>query len=382
MGNHYAQAFPDARSVILHYAEHRGVLHAASARWRDAIFGSSLPAAVQDTLAAQPALIRSPTSFCIASGEFFGFEGVLGESSLNWNGNIGGSCPLNCTHVWNYEQAIARIFPSLERSMRETDWNVLQAPEGYLPHRVLYPLGEQHFGRTIGGPDRPALDGMLGTVLKTYREARMGAGLGWLERYLPNMRRLMDYVQRTWDGDESGLLEGDQPVTHDISLQGVNMYVGGIWLAALRTMEAITGLLGHQAEAVDYARRFTTSSAAYDGLLWNGEFYGQRSTGGAYDFGARLPCRPALRPVVGAPARARPSAARRPRTHRPGLDRPVQPARGIRRLRARLPVLRRWQRRRVAGLHMALRRPPHRTDPVRRRGLERCRVPGGRASRL
>jgi uncharacterized protein (DUF608 family) len=285
MGNHYARAFPDARSVILHYAEHHDSLHVASVHWAEAIFGSSLPAAVQDALAAQPALIRSPTSFRIASGEFFGFEGVLGESSLNWNGNIGGSCPLNCTHVWNYEQAVARLFPSLERSMRETDWNVLQAPEGYLPHRVLYPLEEQHFGRTIGGPDRPALDGMLGTVLKTYREARMGGGRAWLERYLPNMRRLMDYVQRTWDADESGLLEGDQPVTHDISLQGVNMYVGGIWLAALRAMEAVTGLLGYQAEAQHYSRKFELSSAAYDGLLWNGEFYGQRSTGDAYDFG-------------------------------------------------------------------------------------------------
>jgi uncharacterized protein (DUF608 family) len=162
---------------------------------------------------------------------------------------------------------------------------VLQAPEGYLPHRVLYPLAEQHFGREIGGPDRPALDGMLGTVLKTYREARTGAGLPWLDKYLPNMRRLMDYVQRTWDAGESGLLQGDQPVTHDISLQGVNMYVGGIWLAALRTMQAVTGLLGHQAEADDYGRKFAVSSAAYDDLLWNGEFYGQRSTGDAYDFG-------------------------------------------------------------------------------------------------
>jgi non-lysosomal glucosylceramidase len=286
IGNHYARAFPDAGSVIAHYAEHRAALHGASTQWRDAIFGSDLPAAVQDALAAQPALIRSPTTFRAASGEFFGFEGVLGESSSNWNGNIGGSCPLNCTHVWNYEQAVSRLFPSLERSMRETDWNVLQAPEGYLPHRVLYPLSEQHFGRVIGGPDRPALDGMLGTVLKTYREARTGAGLAWLERYLPNMRRLMDYVQRTWDADESGLLEGDQPVTHDISLQGVNMYVGGIWLAALRTMETVTALLGHAGEAEKYGRGFATSSAAYDGLLWNGEFYGQRSTGDEYDFGA------------------------------------------------------------------------------------------------
>jgi uncharacterized protein (DUF608 family) len=286
VGNHYAASFPDAESVVRHYAEHRDSLRTASSRWRDAIFGSSLPGAVRETLGAQPSLIRSPTTFRDSAGRFFGYEGVLGESSANWNGSIGGSCPLNCTHVWNYEQAVARLFPALERSMRETDWEVLQAPEGYLPHRVLYPLADQHFGRKIGGPDRPALDGMLGTVLKTYREARLGAGRPWLARYLPHLTRLMDYVQEHWDAAGSGLLQGDQPVTHDISLQGVNMYVGGIWLAALRTMETISRLLGHDAEAGEYARRFERSSAAYDGLLWNGEFYAQRTAGDEFDFGA------------------------------------------------------------------------------------------------
>lgn len=285
IGNHYAQTFKDAQSVVLHYRDNREFLHDASARWRDAVSRSSLPAVVRETLSAQPAFIRSPTTFRSADGRFFGFEGVLGESSVNWNGNIGGSCPLNCTHVWNYEQAVARLFPSLERSMRETDWDVLQAPEGYLPHRVLLPLENQHFGRIIGGPDRPALDGMLGTVLKTYREARAGAGTSWLASYLPHMRKLMAYVSATWDPEGSGLLHGDQPVTHDISLQGVNMFVGGLWLAALRAMETIASLLGEKAEAGEYGRMFARSSRAYDDLLWNGEFYGQRSQGDAFDFG-------------------------------------------------------------------------------------------------
>jgi non-lysosomal glucosylceramidase len=286
IGNHYAQVHADAPSVVLHYVRHSDALHAASARWRDAIFSSTLPRAVRDTLGAQPSLIRSPTTFRSADGRFFGFEGVLGESSMNWNGSIGGSCALNCTHVWNYEQALSRLFPSLERSMRETDWNVLQAPEGYLPHRVLIPLDDQHHGRKIGGPDRPALDGMLGTVLKTYREARQGAGAGWLSDYLANMRLLMEYVSARWDPGRSGLLTGDQPVTHDISLQGINMFVGGLWLAALRTMQAVLETLGHPAEAAEYGKRFADSSAAYDALLWNGEFYAQSSDGDAFDFGS------------------------------------------------------------------------------------------------
>lgn len=286
IGNHYATTFTDAEHVIRYFAGNRDNLRERTRRWHDAVYLSGLPDVVADVLGAQPSLIRSPTTFRTADGRFYGFEGVLGESTLNWNGNVGGSCPLNCTHVWNYEQAVSRLFPELERSMRETDWDVLQAPEGYLPHRVLLPAdGPQLRGGPIGGPDRPALDGMLGTVLKTYREVRQGAGADWLARYLPNARRLMDYIARTWDCEGSGLLTGDQPVTHDISLQGPNMFVGGLWLAALRAMQEMTARSGFAAEAAVYGRRFRAASRNYDDQLWNGEYYSQKSDGESYDFG-------------------------------------------------------------------------------------------------
>jgi non-lysosomal glucosylceramidase len=286
IGNHYATAFAGAQEVIGYFAQRQADLLDRTRRWHDAVYGSGLPAVITDVIGAQPALIRSPTTFRTADGRFYGFEGVLGESTLNWNGNIGGSCPLNCTHVWNYEQAVAQLFPSLERSMRETDWDVLQAPEGYLPHRVLLPAdGPQLHGVTVGGPARPAIDGMLGTVLKTYREVRRGAGADWLGRYLPHARRLMDFVTSTWDVSGSGVLTGDQPVTHDISLQGPNIFVGGLWLAALRAMQEMTARSGSVAEAAEFGRRFHLASGNYDELLWNGEYYSQKSDGRSFDFG-------------------------------------------------------------------------------------------------
>jgi non-lysosomal glucosylceramidase len=286
IGNHYATAFAGAQEVVEHFAGRQADLLERTQRWHDAVYDSGLPAVITDVIGAQPALIRSPTTFRAADGRFYGFEGVLGESTLNWNGNIGGSCPLNCTHVWNYEQAVAQLFPSLERSMRETDWDVMQAPDGYLPHRVLLPAdGPQLHGVTVGGPARPAIDGMLGTVLKTYREVLRGAGAQWLGRYLPHARRLMDYVTGTWDVTGSGVLVGDQPVTHDISLQGPNIFVGGLWLAALRAMQEMTGRCGAEAEAAEFGRRFRVASDNYDELLWNGEYYSQKSEGQSFDFG-------------------------------------------------------------------------------------------------
>ena len=247
------------KGVVEYFSTHRDELHAATQRWHDAVYNSTLPPVIRELLGVQASLVRSPTSFRTVDGCFYGYEGVLGESTFNWNGNVGGSCPLNCTHVWNYEQAISRLFPALERSMRETDWDILQAPEGYLPHRVLLPVdGPQLHGRPVGGPTRPALDGMLGTILKTYREARSGAGSSWLRRYFPNARRLMGYVSKTWDIDGSGVLAGDQPVTYDISLHGPNMFVGSLWLAALRAMSEMSAHLGLEGEGRQYEARFRT----------------------------------------------------------------------------------------------------------------------------
>jgi hypothetical protein len=95
----------------------------------------------------------------------------------------------------------------------------------------------------------------------------------------------MDYVTATWDAGGTGVLTGDQPVTHDISLQGPNIFVGGLWLAALRAMQEMTGRSGARSEAAEFGRRFRAASGNYDELLWNGEYYSQQTDGQSFDFG-------------------------------------------------------------------------------------------------
>ena len=55
------------------------------------------------------------------------------------------------------------------------------------------------------------------------------------------------------------------------------MFVGGLWLAALRAMQEMTGRSGAVAEAAEFGRRFSLASGNYDELLWNGEYYSQKS---------------------------------------------------------------------------------------------------------
>ena len=276
LGNEYATRFVDALDVTEYVIEKQQWLEETSRKWVQGIYASTLPAWLNEALAAQGSLMRSPTCFWTEDGKFYGFEGSLGASTSMWNGDFGGSCPLNCTHVWNYEQALSRLFPQLERSMRETDLKHVQAPEGYVPHRTILPLYlPQLWNVSIGGPKRPALDGMLGTVLKVYREVRQGAGRAWLDEHWPHVKRLMTYIIAHWDPNGDGVLEGEQPNTYDIAFYGPNMYIGALWLAALRAAEELARLQGSKQCIEEYRQLFERGRRGYDELLWNGEYYVQ-----------------------------------------------------------------------------------------------------------
>ncbi|WP_084959237.1 GH116 family glycosyl-hydrolase [Thermoactinospora rubra] len=273
LGNAYATRFADAVEVAAEIQRDWTSLRDDSLAWVDTLTGSSLPPLAVEHLAAQAAILRSPSCFLSADGAFFGFEGVLGASTVMWSGDVGGSCPLNCTHVWNYAQAAARLFPELERSMRATEFEVMQAPEGYLPHRVIVPAYlRQLWDVPIGGPAEPALDGMLGAVLKTYREVRHGADLA---AYWPGVKRLLAHVRGKWDPDGTGTLTGVQPSTHDIDLCGLNPFMGTLWLAALRAAERMAELAGEPGFAAELRELFGKGSVRYDEALFNGEYYVQ-----------------------------------------------------------------------------------------------------------
>lgn len=274
LGNAYTTRFGDAIEVTEYILQNRQRLEETSRAWSEGIYQSTLPDWIAETLAAQGTLMRSPTTFWTEDGRFYGFEGSQGLSTASWSASFGGSCPLNCTHVWNYEMALSRLFPQLEQSMRETDLLHVQAPEGYLPHRTILPLYlPQLWDTGIGGPHNPALDGMLGTVLKVYREVRQGAGRDWLTRLWPRVKRLVSYIIGHWDEDQDGVLQGEQPNTYDIAFYGPNIYIGGLWLAALRAAEELANIQGETILAEDWRQLFERGSARYDQLLWNGEYY-------------------------------------------------------------------------------------------------------------
>ena len=84
------------------------------------------PGEVIEAIAANLAILKSPTVLRQPDGKLWSWEGC---------GDNSGCCAGSCTHVWNYAQAIPHLFPRLERTLRETEFFPSQDKEGHQTFR-------------------------------------------------------------------------------------------------------------------------------------------------------------------------------------------------------------------------------------------------------
>ena len=194
-------------------------------------------------------------------GAFYAFEGT---------GDDHGCCPLNCTHVWNYEQTLAFLFPALERTMREVDFGHNTDDDGFMVFRSRIPLGTPKW-------DFPhaAADGQMGTVVKLYREWQLSGDLEFLRRLWPKAKAALEFAWRDWDPDRDGVMEGVQHNTYDIEFRGPNPMMGAIYLTALQCASEMARAVGDDSVAETYARLAEQGRGALDRETWNGEYYVQ-----------------------------------------------------------------------------------------------------------
>jgi non-lysosomal glucosylceramidase len=274
LGNQYSNQFDSALAVTDYVCEQMARLTEQSRLYRDRFFGSTLPWAVLESAAGPISTIRTPTCIWVEDGRFHGYEGCHGVSTTH--GAFDGCCPMNCTHVWNYEMALAKLFPDLEQGMRRTDLIDQISPWGSIPHRTTLPRYlPRPWTDFIGGPRNPAMDGELGTVLKTYREVRHGAEQTWFDEMWPPVKHVMEHVMNDYDSEGDGVIRGEQPNTYDISIYGPNTFIGSLYLAALRAAEEMARLQNEDDLAQRYRERFETGRQNYDKICWTGEYYAQ-----------------------------------------------------------------------------------------------------------
>ncbi len=260
--NYYATVWEDAWEVARYASKHLRRLEKESRAFQDALFGSSLPAAALDAIASQISILKTTTCLRLTDGTFWGFEGCHDSA---------GCCPGTCTHVWNYAQALAYLFPALERGAREAHYRYDPADDGHMTFRTPLPLGTR--------ADRSyhaAADGQHGTIMRAYRDWLISGDEDCLKRIWPAMKRAMAYTWRHWDADQDGVMDGVQHNTYDIEFWGPNSMLGSYYLGALRAMEEIAVRFGERDQAADYRRLFESGRAWVDRHLFNGEYYEQQ----------------------------------------------------------------------------------------------------------
>jgi uncharacterized protein (DUF608 family) len=261
LGNYYAALWSDALHAAGGLVANREELARETEAFHRALFESTLPPEVLDAVSSQMSIIRTTTCLRTEDGRFHAFEGCNDGS---------GCCPMDCTHVWNYEQALAHLFPSLERSMRLTDFGGNTGPDGKMAFRTLLPLSPETLW---GGP--PAADGQMGCLLKLYREWKLSGDGAWLRSLWPHAKRALQYAWQKWDADRDGVMEGEQHNTYDIEFYGPNTMVGTLYLAALRAAGEMAARMGEGEFAEECGRLFESGRRLYDERLWNGEYYAQ-----------------------------------------------------------------------------------------------------------
>lgn len=259
--NYYATLFENSWDAGFYLFNNMDRLEKASRDFRRALFSSTYPDYVIDALSSNITVIRSNTCFRIEDGTFLGWEGCHDQS---------GSCEGSCTHVWNYAQTLAFLFPELERSMRRVEFNLETDEKGSMAFRArqVFGLEKSDF--------LPATDGQMGTIIRLYREWKLSGDDDFLKEVWTNAKKALDFAFDYWDKDGDFVLESQQHNTYDIEFYGPSSLTNSMFYGALKAGSRISEYLGDEESSLRYRKALEKGSKKMDELLWNGEYYEQR----------------------------------------------------------------------------------------------------------
>ncbi len=266
--NYYATIWKNSTDSGKFAMENYDELRRKTYLFRDALFSGNLPDFVKDGIASNLAVLKSPVCMRLEDGTFYTYEGV---------GSIWGSCEGSCSHVLNYAQSLAFLFPDLERSMRESHLKYSVDENGGSHFRLLLPLGI----RATPEDMRPCADGQFGDIMKIYRDWKIGGDEEYLKKYYPTIKKSLEFAWNPanpdrWDIEKSGILHGRQHHTLDMELFGANSFLSGHYLGALAAMAAIADFVGDKDFADECRIIFAKGKKYLNEVLFNGEYFCQK----------------------------------------------------------------------------------------------------------
>ncbi len=250
---HYAARFPDAAAVVSHFAKNQDRLCQETRNWVATWNDSTLPQWLLDRSILTANTLQTQNCLIFEDGRFWAWEGV-------------GCCPGTCGHVWQYAQGHARLFPEIERNLRETtDFKL-----------ALQPNGEVFFRGTNNRMS--ATDAQCSYVLRVLRDHQLSDDPGYLDRVWPATKKALDFLIAFDAADKrgglDGLLDGRQHNTLDAEWYGKVHVLCSMYLAALRAGEELAKRRKDNGYAKRCAEVFAMGSKKI-ATLFNGEFYEQ-----------------------------------------------------------------------------------------------------------
>lgn len=261
-GNHkpwYTAKFVDVNAVASFWKDNYEGLRKRTAEFTETFYDTTLPPEVVEAIAANLTILKSPTVMRQPDGRLWAWEGCS---------DGGGCCHGSCTHVWNYAQAIAHLFPSLERTLRETEFKVSQDEQGHQAFRTALPI------RPTKHDFHAAADGQLGGIMKVHREWRISGNTDWLRGMWPKVKESLNYCIELWDPGHKGIAEEPHHNTYDIEFWGPDGMCTSFYLGALTAAVIMGKALGDDVsqyeDLLDKGRKYIETE------LYDGEYFFQK----------------------------------------------------------------------------------------------------------
>src|SRR4030042_1777251 len=255
----YTSKFSGIGEVVNYWKTNYNDLLGKSELFCNAFYSSTFQPEVIEAIAANLTILKSPTVLRQRDGKLWSWEGC---------GDNSGCCAGSCTHVWNYAQAMPHLFPSLERTLRETEFFPSQDKDGHQTFRSALPI------RPVATTFYAASDGQLGGIMKIYRDWRISGDAEWLKKMYPKVTESMDYCIRTWDPRSTGTLEEPHHNTYDIEFWGPDGMCTSFYLGALRAISEMGKYLGD--DVSKYETLYSQGKKVLESDLYDGEYFIQK----------------------------------------------------------------------------------------------------------
>ena len=255
----YSGKFKDVKDVAKYWRTQYDDLKGKTELFTNAFYSSDLPPEVKEAIAANLTILKSPTVLRQKDGKLWAWEGCHDQN---------GCCNGSCTHVWNYAQAVPHLFPSLERTLRETEFMVDQNVDGHQTFRANLPI------RQTTHEWFAAADGQLGGIMKIYREWRISGNTEWLKTLWPAVKTSMNFCIRQWDPRNTGTIEEPHHNTYDIEFWGPDPLCTGFYMGALTAFIKMSESMGE--DAGRYKELLSKATTQMGTTLYNGEYFIQQ----------------------------------------------------------------------------------------------------------